>query len=289
MPITLAAHDFEMSFRPELGGSVISLSWYGQPILRDQSAGYDTAFESAAYPLFPFSGRIAHGTFTFDGTSVQLPPGLPGEAHAIHGQGWTNPWTVAAQGDDHLHLTYQHTPDDWPWVYRAEQLFRLLPGAVEVELRLTSLDERPMPAGMGWHPHFVTDDARLSCPVEKVWLAEGEDALPSHAQPVTGAYDLTQPRPVSALDLDHNFSVRDPSGVIAWPERSVQLEMKADSQFGFMVIYTPPGTNFFCVEPVTHTANAVNMQDRAEEVGFQTLKPGAHMRGKIRLHFSVTQ
>ena len=58
----------------------------------------------AGFPLVPYSGRIDHGRFTFQGREYRVPPNFPPEPHAIHGEGWMQAWTVErADADSRRH------------------------------------------------------------------------------------------------------------------------------------------------------------------------------------------
>ena len=131
--ITIASENAELTLAPKNGGCVSAFRWRGQDILRpfDPAVGPNaSATDYAAFPLFPFSGRIANGRFSFGGKAYHLPPNFPPEPHAIHGQGWQSEWDVTDHGENHEHyqqhrilnnenITIQHrsyeiTPHSWP-------------------------------------------------------------------------------------------------------------------------------------------------------------------------------
>ncbi|WP_234717033.1 hypothetical protein [Ensifer adhaerens] len=52
--------------------------------------------------------------------------------------------------------------EDWPWDFRSEQHFELGDESLRLTLTVENRSERPMPAGMGWHPYFTSRDAIVS-------------------------------------------------------------------------------------------------------------------------------
>jgi aldose 1-epimerase len=163
--------DTELILSPAIGGSVVSFRVAGADILR---SGSPAAIEGrnplglAAFPLFPFSGRIANARFGHGGREIMLHPNFPPEPHAIHGQAWRKVWRVTECGEDTARLVFEHDGRDWPWAYRAEQRFSVAKHAFALSLSLTNMAPASMPAGMGWHPYFPREDARLSADVTMI-------------------------------------------------------------------------------------------------------------------------
>jgi aldose 1-epimerase len=56
----------------------------------------------------------------------------------------------------------------------------------------------------------------------------------------------------------------------------------ADPVLGHLVIYTPEGENFFCVEPVSHSVDAFNLAEAGvPDTGTVVLDPGESLRGRV--------
>ena len=89
-------------------------------------------------------------------------------------------------------------------------------------------------------------------------------------------------RPVDELALDHVFQGWNRVALVEWPEAGEALEISADELFGHLVVYTPPGQPFFCVEPVSMIGNGFNlMEDGVAGTGVRLLEPGQSMRGSM--------
>jgi len=64
--------------------------------------------------------------------------------------------------------------------------------------------------------------------------------------------------------------------------------MTAERPLDFLTVFTPPSFPFFCVEPVSHATDAVNLTGPAEEVGRRRLDPGATLQASITLTPELT-
>ena len=99
----------------------------------------------------------------------------------------------------------------------------------------------------------------------------GVDVLPK-------LWGFAERRPVDELVLDHVFQGWSGSALVEWPEAGQALEITADELYRHLVVYTPPGQPFFCVEPWMGFPNAMNTL-----LGARLLAPGAEDKGKLRV------
>jgi len=288
--ITLRADDFGLRLVPEAGGMVTrywlergSAAWEWLRPASEAAVSRRDGYEAAAFALVPFSNRIRRGRFSFAGRDVVLPPNRPPERHAIHGQAWQASWTPRDVSTASALLEFRHAPDAWPWAYRATQQFALSPAGLTVELALHNESDAPMPAGLGWHPYFLrTPRTTLTAPVERVWLTDPE-MLPTELVPSPLTALLSAGVMIDAVSLDNGFTGWSRRAVIDWPERGARLLMTAGPPLDFLTVFIPPGLPFFCVEPVSHATDAVNLAGSPAEVGRRELAPGATMRASITL------
>lgn len=277
----LLSHDgFELGLAPELGGTVTHLRSRGADLLRPATGTRPT--DMAAFPMIPFSGRIGHGRFRWQGRDVALAPNFPPEPHAIHGQAWRLPWQVAASAPDHARLACEHAAGDWPWAWRAEQDFRLTSEGLTLELRLTNLSAEPMPAGIGWHPYFPAAGAEIEADTVAAWdMGAGKLPLGRHL-PGPGE-NLRERTPVDRLSLDTPFETAGGPLHLHWPQARRTLRILTDDTLRFLVVYTPPGEDYFCAEPVSHVPDMVNLPSPPRETGLRALAPGETLSGRIRM------
>ncbi|WP_367847085.1 aldose 1-epimerase [Rhodoferax sp. WC2427] len=273
--ITLQAGPLRLAVRPDLGGSLAGLWHQGRPVLRSTEPGLLTGpRQSACFPLLPYSNRLGHRRFAWQGQNYTAEPNFDDSPHSLHGVGWLRAWQVVRQTADHLGLRYTHTPDGhWPFAFEAEQDIALTPQALRLDLRLRNTDAREQPVGLGWHPYFPQrDGSHLQADVTSRWERDAL-LLPTHATAQQGI-DAS----VRSVDLDHCFG--------GWPGvaliRDAQFALRLSSTLPYLVVFTPPGQPHFCVEPVSHVNNAIQHADPVSQ-GLVALAPGAVATASLTL------
>jgi aldose 1-epimerase len=287
--VRLQRSNVELDLCPPIGGAVTGFRWRRRDVLRPAGEaclkGGDPLFASS-FPLVPFSNRIADGRFAFQGRAYQLERNLPPEPHAIHGHGWQRPWKVEQASASRAELTFSNAVAGTPLDYRARQTFTLHDDGLEIALELTNAGGGQMPAGIGQHPYFVrTDGVTLRARLDHVWLPD-ERKIPKQRVPLPAAWDFADGLRLTLLDLDHCFGGWDGRAELHWPEMDLTLAIEAEPALRHLVIYVPPGQDFFCVEPVSHLNDGFNMLERGVEgTGVRVLAPGQTLAGTIRLHF----
>ena len=293
--ITLRADRARAGIAPRIGGSIAHYHWLDgarrHDWLRpaapaDLAAG--TADRLACFPLVPFSNRIRDGRFAFGGHAVALPLNHRPQPHALHGHGWQAAWSVVERADDRITLEYDHRAGAWPFPYRARQEFLLTGNELRLSLSLENRGRETMPVGLGFHPYFPrTPRCRLSARVDAMWATDAEvmpTALVDADPRLGGAHGL----PVADVMLDNAFTGWRRQATITWPERGAVLSLDADVPLGFLVVYSPAGRDYFCVEPVSHCTDAFNLaaQGRAD-TGMLTLHAGASVSVVVHLRPSL--
>ncbi|MGH7265243.1 MAG: aldose 1-epimerase [Candidatus Rokuibacteriota bacterium] len=289
--ITLRAGQTGLRLAPGLGGAVArywddlgatTVDWL-RPTAPD-ALGSGDPYRRAAFPLVPYSNRIREGRFVFQGRAVTLPLNRPPERHSIHGHGWLAAWTPIEVQASHAELEYRHAAGPWPWTYRARQCLALAPGRLTVELALTNESETPMPAGLGWHPYFPrTPRTTITAEVRAMWRTDAE-VMPTELVPVFPPRDPGRGIRPDDVPLDNGFTGWSRRAVIEWPERRGRLVVTAEPPLDFLVLYTPPGRDFFCLEPVSHATDAVNLAAAGRpDTGLLTLEPGETVRAAVTL------
>jgi aldose 1-epimerase len=277
--IRLTRGDVDAVISPGRGGSLHSLRVAGRDILRDTLG--DTPpdprgpLETACFPLVPYANRIAHGRFRYDGGDYTVPLNFGDHPHSLHGFGWTAGWTVAKAGEDRVLLVHEGDRS-WPSAYRAEQRISLLENGIELVLRIENLADRPMPAGLGFHPYFAREPGtRLRFKAQGVWLT-GDDLLPERIAPAAALGDWDKGSPLTGDTLiDNCYAGWDGEAEVTREDGSF-IRVTA-SGAPFLHLYRPPELPIFCLEPVTHMPNALNRPE-----GMASLGPGQ------ALHLAMT-
>lgn len=270
-PLELRHGDLRLALAPALGGAVLSFRLGDLDLLRPTPAGTADVLETACFPLVPYANRIARGRFDWGGRPAALAPNMAGQAHPLHGDGWLGAWRTEGADARSAVLEFMPERSDWPWRYSAAQAVRLSEQGLTLTLSVTNLDDAPGPFGLGFHPYFPdSGTARLTAATGGVWEAS-DDLLPVRERPAAPWRDG---RPVrSDLLLDHCHTGWRGEAEIALGPGKPALRLTASRALRWLHVYAPPGEAFFCVEPVSHAPNALNMDDPHAH-GVWTLEPG---------------
>ncbi|MDT1063893.1 hypothetical protein RM190_18675 [Paracoccus sp. CPCC 101403] len=271
--VTLSRGDLRMVLRPEWGGRVRELSRAGRDILHPLQ-GADETFDptiwpkGGAYPLFPFHNRISQGRFKWDGREVQLPL-HPHEAATVHGHGHKLPWQVVEQGPDMVELRLSDQGDGvWPFPFTAVQRFQLTQGGLELVLSIRNDGDATMPAGLGWHPYFtkcrtVRSDAAREWAMDEHFLPDGNWGSVTESEATTRYLSDW-----SRVDMELSDGRR--------------LTLLAEEPLSHLVLHDPAGA-YTCVEPVSHLANALNLQPERAADCMVGLAPAETLRAGVML------
>jgi aldose 1-epimerase len=287
--LTLGAGDARLQLAPGAGGAITrywtersnAVHEWLRPATDDWSRDHDP-YEASAFPLVPYSNRIREGRFVFDGRRVTMPRNRPGERHSIHGHGWQNVWTALEVSSSGVRLEYRHAADAWPWAYRATQRLTLTPGSLTVELTVCNESTAPMPAGLGWHPYFPrTPRTTLTAAVSAIWLTDDE-MLPARLETPAPGRDPSRGLAADEVALDNGFTGWRGRAAIDWPELDRRVVMTAEPPLDVLTVYTPPRRPFFCVEPVSHVTDAINLTGAGRtDTGLRVLAPGETLSASV--------
>ena len=285
---------------PAVGG-VITRYWYETPqptktidwlwpaSLTD--LGKRNPLGMSCFPLVPFSSRVREGRFRFRDQRVQLPLNFLPQRHAIHGHGWQNPWQVNKATDDELIIEYGYQPatENWPWAYSSRQHFVLSEQMLTITIDVRNESDTIMPAGLGLHPYFIrTPQATVQARASQIWLNDDEvmplECVPLH-DPVVADQDINQGLIMAAISLDNTFTDWSREANIDWPEWQAGLKITASKGLDYLVVFSPAGEQFFCVEPVSNTTDAFNRAHQGEPVtatGITELAAGETLTGTVK-------
>jgi aldose 1-epimerase len=263
------------------GGAIREFSWRGLAILRPAAAGADSdPFSTSCFALVPYANRIAHGRFVSDAGEVQLRRNWDRDPHPLHGQGWRSPWTLDQSTDSTATLTFRGGGNDWPWHYRAVQHLEVVADGLHVRLSVENLSASTMPAMLGLHPYFPqAAQATVAARTRTVWLTDAQ-ALPIQEVTTPTEWSFDGPRPAARVGLDHCFDHWDGVATVRWPDRVLTLTA---SGCRALHVYTPANADFFCLEPQTAAAGALNRISG----GAAALRPGECL--EIKVGFAVGQ
>jgi aldose 1-epimerase len=270
--LDLAFDEYRLVVAPSRGGSILRFDWRGLPIMRP--AAGESILDVACFPIVPFSNRIANGRFAWEGRDVALAPNFPGNdhPHPLHGFGWLSPWRVCHSDQSTAVLDHCYAGREWPWAYRAELAYALSARGLRASLSLTNHADTAMPAGLGFHPYFPRSASTvyrgLHC---GEWRNDG-DCLPLSLEEYAHPRDWWDGAPLSARGVDTVYTRRSGELEIVSPETGLRIHIGCSPLLAFTAVLAPPGVEWFCVEPISHATNAVNLE--REDSGLVALRPG---------------
>ncbi|WP_292116080.1 aldose 1-epimerase [Brevundimonas sp.] len=276
--IRLRAGGWRATLAPERGGAILDLSLGGRPVFRPTPDGATDMLDMACFPLVPYANRIADARFVFEGREVRLAAQDRFAPHALHGDGWLNPWTVETAGEARAELTLdwpgQSSVDGvgWPWPWRARQTITLTDQGLEIALSVTNTGETVMPAGLGLHPYFHKyPDARLTLSATGIWLTDARE-IPERLAAPDAVADWTDGLALAeAPFVDHAYA--DWNGEALLDGGGRRIVLRGGEGADWAQVYAPVGADYFCVEPVTHRPDVLNAPG-GERGGLARLLPG---------------
>ncbi len=282
----IASGDYEVGLDPDTGGGIAFLRWRGRDVLRPAASDAKGPLDLSCFPLVPYANRIASGRFRWRGRTVSLTPNMAGDPSPLHGDGWKTAWSVSEAAADRIVLEMRREAGEWPWAHAADLTVSADAGGVQLELEVINLSEEVMPAGLGFHPYFPgRATGRLRTHVQAVWLTD-KDLLPVRLAPAEVFGDWAAGEPVSRQELIDNCYTGWRGQADIWTsEDGPKVRLTASPNLRWLQVYSPPGQEFFCVEPVSHRPDALNAEDPKAE-GVTALDPGVTLAAWIRLEAS---
>jgi aldose 1-epimerase len=251
--LSLRSDRLRAEIAPALGGSVTRLDLESgdavHPILHPSDA--------AMHPLLPFANRVPGNIIDLVDPPLRLPPNVPGESCALHGIGWQSAWRVLAVQEDRCTLELIVSPEEWVFGFRAVQAFSVAGGEFRAALAIENANDQSIPVGLGFHPYFVRmPGMQLQFNAEHFWL-EGPGYLPTDAISLPPELDFAAPAPLPETWRNNCYSGWDGRATIYDPARGLEVRLQAGGPLRDLMLYTPPGAGYFCLEPQSHTTGAV--------------------------------
>jgi aldose 1-epimerase len=295
--VVLRGPAIEARVAPDVGGNLFSLRSGDDEILVQPEKLADLAQNRTGTPiLFPTPNRVRDAAFEFEGRRFEF------EANSgknfIHGLVRQRPWQhgapkASARGASvEVWIDWDDAQPQFarfPIRHRLLVTYTLVRDGVRIAYRVDNRDQQRLPFGFGLHPWFRVPgerkDVALQVPAARVM--EAVDKLPTgKLLPVAGTrHDLRKPVPLEALDLDDVYFGLAPSALPAfeWRDRGLRVTLGASREFTHLVVYTPPGKPFFCMENQTSSTDAHNLHGRGlrNEAHLIVVEPGKSARGQI--------
>ena len=264
--IVLQAGDYEARI-VTVGAGLAGLTYRGHDLVVPHSVnqcppGY------LGKVLMPWPNRVAGGSYSWEGTSYDLPVDEPTFGTALHGFVTFQEWEIAeADTSSVLLRTLIAARYSYPWTLLASTRYSLDADAgLSVELSATNIGEGTAPYGVGFHPYLAVDDTRaddleLQNPASVIYEADAS-MIPVAAHDATSfGLDFRSPTVIGDSRLDHAFAGL-PEGTWAVtlrdPASGVGVSLSSDARW--LQVYSADyiGRVGVAVEPMSCPPNAFN-------------------------------
>jgi aldose 1-epimerase len=264
MTASLAVDDgrARVEIRPDLGGGLARYELAdGTKLFRQAPLDTEDPFALACILLVPWSNRIGGASFQYEGEHYALPSNVPGEECPLHGSGFQRAWRVTRAEATRIDLELE-CDRPAPFRYTARVSYELRDGALCATLSVVNAAAIALPYGLGFHPWLPrTRGTTLRLPASHVWL-EDADHLPTERVPMSDRpdWDYSDARALPAGWINNAFAGWSRHATVTWPERRLALEFEAGASLDTCIVFSPDGgSDFVCVESVTHVPNAHNL------------------------------
>ncbi|CCO50348.1 conserved hypothetical protein [Vibrio nigripulchritudo SOn1] len=271
------------------GGTVVDGTWNGIPIFRpypDAISGKINPLKCGSFPLIPFGNRVEKNVFSFQGRCYQLNPNTNWDRHYVHGDGWLNQWKVVSHSEHQLCMDFVWDSD--VYIYHARQRFEVSKGEFVITLELKNTGQTPMPFGIGHHPFFLlTPDTTLHALAQSYWT-EKHDYLPGTLTNLPESQDYSRPKIIPTGWINNGFEGWNGLARITWIDLEGVLDIKAQGFDRYFLFRSDKSfdpayqDDFFCFEPMTHSANGQNI----ENSGLKVLAPNEAMTAKVSYQYT---
>jgi aldose 1-epimerase len=263
--------------------------------------------------MAPFANRINNASYTFEGKSYDLQPGVVGADRAIrHGflRGELFDVTHEDARGDAATVTFATKAirpgvhPGYPFALDFSVTFTLDARGVTLETHTRNVGDHAAPTFFGWHPYFRLSDNpidtwELQVPAETVIVA-GEDFIPvpgkaawQSINDADASLDFRQRRSIGATPLNNTYAdlqvdddgkartyLRDPqtgTGLAVWQERGVMLVFTSDTN-------ERDPRKSVALEPMESIPDAFNREDCAAAL---KLAPGEERRFVCGVEFTA--
>jgi galactose mutarotase-like enzyme len=294
--VTLSAGNLQVSFAPRVGMAGVSLRHAGEELLDRQAGLSDYAEDGAVMGipiLHPWANRLAGFDYAVDGRSVRLPHGPPlvrCEEHGlpIHGllSGSTR-WRVrSASGDGErarlsAALAFDKHPEllaGFPFPHTLALDAALDDTGVTIATTLTATGDIPVPVAFGFHPYVRLPGAdrslwQLDLPARRHLFTDRRGIPTGHRE-----HEPATRLRLGSRGFDDGFDHIADGAQFSVAGGGRRITVTFATGYPAAQIFSPPGAQFVCFEPMTAPTNVLRSGD-----GLRRVPPGAAFTAVFRI------
>jgi len=291
--------DTSVSIVPSVGNIAFEFKVKGRDVLRWPFASLAEFKARPALSGIPFLGpwanRLDEQAFYANGTKYAFDMALGNVRGAIpiHGFLTTNThWQVVEVKADSTsawttsRLEFFRQPSwmkQWPFAHTIEMTYRLQDGALEVRTKILNQSDEAMPIAIGFHPYFQLADSprdqwTVAVGARTHWLLTPEKIPSGETEPIERFLPKSSAAPLASYNLDDVFGdlVRDAQGRATTTIAGVaeRLDIVVGPNYRAVVVWSPKGSSFICVEPMAGITDATNLAQKGIYKDLQTVAAG---------------
>lgn len=269
--------------------------------LMELNLPYDGGFKSVLWPislkelisnewykqciLFPYPNRLDGGKYSFQGVDYAFPINEPATNNQLHGMVANAAFEVTSTEivENIAVVKLTHSYDGhykyYPFAYSLSVSYALGAKDFTVMFEVKNTGLRDMPFGLGWHPYFALegakiDESRFRC-AGLVSLELGERSLPT-GKKVPLASDIIE---LNGADIDNAYLLKDSRSYHLLAGEDASLNFITSGEMDYLQLFIPPDRGSIAVEPMTCNVNAFNNGD-----GLRILKPDEYFESKVKVN-----
>ena len=291
--------DTVVSIVTSVGNMAFEFKVKGRDVLRWPFASVEEFKARPAMSGIPFLGPWANrldeqafyangNRYAFDMTLGNVRGAIP-----IHGFLTTNThWRVVeVKADSNAawttsRLEFFRQPawmKQWPFAHTIEMTHRLQDGALEVRTKILNQSDEAMPIAIGFHPYFQLADSprdqwTVAVAARTHWLLTPEKIPSGETEPIERFLPKASAAPLASYNLDDVFGdlVRDAQGraTTTIAGASERLDIVVGPNYRAVVVWSPKGSSFVCVEPMAGITDATNLAQKGIYKELQTVPGG---------------
>ncbi len=293
-----AFENLEFVVAPAYGSNLCRFSVNGSNIIDFDAKLLENKDYTGTPVLYPTPNRVRNAMFAYGGRLYnQIKDGEPVFEHGlVHSSPWNCGEVIISDTQAQLATWIDFDESSilfeaFPFKHRLQLEYRLSQESLGICYTIVNHDSVDIPFGFGLHPYFSKlsgdRDTFIRLPAGSV-MDYTSDLLPTgRLIAVAGTvYDLRKPVNIGSLDMDHVFTDILPGefAEIEYRTRGIKVLVQASEDFSHMVLYSPRGMKYFCLENQTCSSDAHNLYDRGfkKQSGLKFVPAGDSASGYVK-------
>jgi galactose mutarotase-like enzyme len=269
--LQITSGELEATFAPQAGMVGCSLRHRGEELLviGGGLAEYVSKGEFFGIPfLYPWANRLGGFDYEVLGRRVTLQRDSPlilldENGLPIHGLLTASPlWKVVDETERSLRATldfgaHDEPLDAFPFPHTLKMDVRVEGATLILHTTVSADRDAAVPISFGYHPYFripgaAREEWKIELPVRERLVLD-ERMIPTGEREPVGDLD----GPLGERSFDDGYAALEPGRPFVVAGAGRRIAVSFDEGFPFAQVYSPPGAEFICFEPMTTPTNAL--------------------------------